>query len=283
MKVITSISDMQESVDAELRLNHTIGFVPTMGYLHEGHLSLVDQAKKENDFVVVSLFVNPLQFGPNEDFDQYPRDFNRDRKVAEDAGVDVLFCPQAVEMYPRTPVVSVSVDQRTNVLCGQSRPGHFNGVATVLTKLFHIVVPNRVYFGRKDAQQAAVIEGMVEDFNFRLDIVTCPTVRETDGVALSSRNIHLSQTEREEARNLYQSLQYGERFYNAGETNVQQLQTKVLEFLEKNIHEGVIDYVDVLSYPDLTKKQTCTGDMIIAIAVQYKKARLIDNIILIGK
>lgn len=280
MKVITSIRDMREIVTAEIQKNNTIGLTPTMGFLHEGHLSLIHQAQIENDIVVASLFVNPLQFGPNEDFDQYPRDFEKDKRVAEEAGVDFLFCPSTEEMYPGQPMVSVSVNKRADVLCGQSRPGHFDGVATVLTKLFHVIRPQRVYFGMKDAQQAAVVEGMVEDFNFELAVVTCPTVREQDGLALSSRNVHLSETERREAPTLYQSLQHGMDMFRAGEQSTQHLQEAVLHSLEKRLNEGKIEYVEVLSYPDLTRKERCTGKMIIALAVQFQSARLIDNVLL---
>lgn len=283
MKVIPSISKIREAVMQEIQKNHTIGLIPTMGYLHQGHLSLIHQAKKENDLVVASLFVNPLQFGPNEDFDQYPRDFERDRQAAEEAGVDLLFCPSTEEMYPREPVVSVSVNQRGDVLCGKTRPGHFNGVATVLTKLFHIIRPDAVYFGRKDAQQAAIVAGMVEDFNFQLNVVTCPTIREEDGLAVSSRNVHLSQDERKEAPWLYRSLQQGLDLFHSGERRTQQLRGSVNDFLNQHLQEGKMEYVDVLTYPELTRKERCAGEMIIAIAVQFRAARLIDNVLLEGE
>lgn len=283
MKIVTSIKEMQETIITEKRKGQRIGLVPTMGFLHEGHLGLVRQAVKENDLVVMSIFVNPLQFGPNEDYEQYPRDFKKDKKAAEEAGINILFYPSANEMYPSEPTVTVSVNKRTDVLCEKSRPGHFEGVATVLTKLFHIVMPDRAYFGMKDAQQAAVVDGLIHDFNFPVTLVTCPTVRETDGLAKSSRNVYLSETERKEAPALYESLQQGLKAYEAGERNTKQLRERVYGILNDRLTHGEIEYVDVLTYPELAKVHQCLGQMIIAVAVRFEKARLIDNVILNGE
>lgn len=210
MIVVTTIKEMQQKMIEYRKQGKTIGFVPTMGYLHEGHVTLLKEARKENDIVVLSVFVNPLQFGPNEDFDRYPRDIVRDEQIAKDAGVDVLFYPAVAEMYPRPLSVQVVVKERVDVLCGKSRPGHFDGVATVLTKLFHIVMPTRAYFGMKDAQQVAVVDGLIRDFHFPIELVAVPTVREADGLAKSSRNVYLSEEERKEAPALYAALKKSE-------------------------------------------------------------------------
>ncbi|WP_374722492.1 pantoate--beta-alanine ligase [Peribacillus tepidiphilus] len=279
MNIITSAKEMQSLV-SELRANgKSIGFVPTMGYLHEGHQRLLNEARFHHDIVVLSIFVNPLQFGPNEDFDRYPRDIERDEKIAKEAGVEYIFYPTVQEMYPNDMSVKVMVTDRTDVLCGKSRPGHFDGVATVLTKLFHIVMPHKAYFGLKDAQQVAVVEGLVRDFNFPLEIVPVETVREEDGLAKSSRNVYLSEKERFEAKELYQSLLKGKELIENGERNP----TKVMEAVGKHIQEhtsGEIDYVEIYSYPELKKLEELKGKIILAIAVKFTKARLIDNVII---
>ena len=196
MKVVNTITELQELIKHEKSQHHSIGLVPTMGFLHEGHRALLKRARQENEMIVLSVFVNPLQFGPNEDLANYPRDFDRDQKVAEEVGVDILFHPSVQEMYPNELSVTMQVHKRTNVLCGKSRPGHFDGVVTVLTKLFHLVQPNKVYFGKKDAQQVAVVDSLVNDLNFPLQIVAVDTVREHDGLAKSSRNVYLTEEER---------------------------------------------------------------------------------------
>lgn len=255
----------------------TIGFVPTMGYLHEGHVTLLKEARKENDIVVLSVFVNPLQFGPNEDFDRYPRDIVRDEQIAKDAGVDVLFYPAVAEMYPRPLSVQVVVKERVDVLCGKSRPGHFDGVATVLTKLFHIVMPTRAYFGMKDAQQVAVVDGLIRDFHFPIELVAVPTVREADGLAKSSRNVYLSEEERKEAPALYAALKKAKAAIENGLRDPRAVRALIEDHLKTYTH-GVIDYVEVYSYPELKPLDTLAGKIIIAIAVRFTKARLIDNI-----
>ena len=283
MKVITTIKELQQVIQRTKKQQNTIGFVPTMGFLHEGHCALLKQARNENDIVVLSIFVNPLQFGPTEDLDRYPRDFDQDQKVAEKIGVDYLFHPSVSEMYPYEPSVTLTVNKRTDVLCGASRPGHFDGVATVLTKLFHIVQPDKVYFGKKDAQQVAVVHGLVTDFNFPLEIITVDTVREEDGLAKSSRNVYLTAQERVQAPILYQSLQKAVGMIHDGETVPDRLISSIEDMIRTET-SGEIDYVSILSYPQLEKVEQITeNDIIIAIAVKFSKARLIDNIILTRK
>ncbi|GAE89106.1 pantoate-beta-alanine ligase [Acetivibrio straminisolvens JCM 21531] len=210
MRVIETISDLKAIVRTQKSMGRTIGFVPTMGYLHEGHLSLVNMSLQNNDYTIMSIFVNPTQFGPNEDFDRYPRDMERDLKLAESAGVDVVFAPSVKEMYPDGYNTYVNVEGITEVLCGKSRPGHFRGVTTIVAKLFNIVEPHRAYFGQKDAQQVAVIKKMVRDLNMNIEIITCPIVREEDGLAMSSRNVYLSPEERKSALILSKSLMESE-------------------------------------------------------------------------
>jgi pantoate--beta-alanine ligase len=283
MKVITTIKELQQIISLPKQQQKKIGFVPTMGFLHEGHCALLKQARNENDVVVLSIFVNPLQFGPTEDLDRYPRDFDQDQKVAKKLSVDYLFHPSDSEMYPHEPSVTLKVNKRTNVLCGSSRPGHFDGVVTVLTKLFHIVQPDKVYFGKKDAQQVAVVHGLVKDFNFPLEIIAVDTVREEDGLAKSSRNVYLSAEERVQAPTLYQSLQKAVEMIYEGETDPDRLISSIEDMI-KTETSGEIDYVSILSYPELEKVDRITeNDLIIAIAVKFSKARLIDNIILTRK
>ncbi|MBD7964734.1 pantoate--beta-alanine ligase [Fictibacillus norfolkensis] len=277
MKQINSIKDMQKLIADEKRAGKVIGFVPTMGYLHDGHLSLIERAKNESDVIVVSIFVNPLQFGPNEDFDRYPRDLDRDQKLALKAGADVLFFPETKEMYPQESVVTVSVNKRVDALCGESRVGHFDGVATVLTKLFHIVSPDFAYFGLKDAQQVAVIEGLVEDFNFPIKVIGCETKREADGLAMSSRNVYLSDSERQEAVHLSESLIRAKKWLLEGESG--ETEQKMIKYLEEHT-SGIVDYCKILSYPELLPPTPESKKLIIAVAVKFSKARLIDNVIL---
>ncbi|PLR77165.1 pantoate--beta-alanine ligase [Bacillus sp. V3-13] len=279
MNVITTISDMQKQMLNEKAQSKSVGFVPTMGFLHEGHASLLKKARAENDLVVLSIFVNPLQFGPNEDLDAYPRDFGRDRQLAEQLGIDYIFAPSADEMYPGKPSVIVKAMARTEVLCGKSRPGHFDGVATVLTKLFNIVRPDRVYFGMKDAQQVAVAQGLLADFHFPIELVAGQTVREADGLAKSSRNVYLLPDERIEAPFIYKALKLAEQMTAAGEKSA----AKILAAVENVIREntsGKIDYVEILTYPELEQVGELKGKIIVAAAVKFEKARLIDNIIL---
>ncbi|MED3981638.1 pantoate--beta-alanine ligase [Priestia megaterium] len=278
MKVITTIKDMQQEMKKEKQLGRSIGFVPTMGYLHEGHATLLGAARTENEVVALSIFVNPTQFGPNEDFDTYPRDFERDERVAKEANVDYLFYPSVEEMYKSSRSVAITVTDRVDVLCGQKRPGHFDGVATVLTKLFHIVTPDRAYFGKKDAQQVAVVDGLIEDFNFPVELRAVDTVREADGLAKSSRNVYLTDKEREEAPVLFKSLQSALQLLESGEKQVEILKETIRKEIEQHT-SGKVDYIDVYTYPELKTIKQAAGKIIIALAVQFSKARLIDNVI----
>ncbi len=279
MQIIEAITEMRQALAAEK--GSRIGFVPTMGFLHEGHLSLVRRAKDECERVVMSIFVNPTQFGPDEDYERYPRDLERDAQLAKEAGVDYLFTPSVEEMYPEELLTRIVVSQITEPLCGASRPGHFEGVTTVVAKLFHIVQPDRAYFGLKDAQQVAVIERMVRDLNFPVEIVACPTVREKDGLALSSRNAYLSPEERTQALSISRALQEVKSLVEAGKLHSAE-EAKAL--LEKQISSqplARIDYIQVLSFPDLKPVEFLTQKrVILAVAVYFGSTRLIDNLLL---
>jgi pantoate--beta-alanine ligase len=279
MKVITTIKDMQSEIMNQKAVAKSIGFVPTMGFLHEGHLTLIKQARQENDIVVLSIFVNPLQFGPKEDYSSYPRDFERDRALAECEQVDFLFYPSVEEMYPSAPSVKVVVQERTDVLCGKSRPGHFDGVATVLTKLFHIVMPTRAYFGIKDAQQVAVVKGLIADFNFPIELIAVDIVREEDGLAKSSRNVNLFPEERQQAPVLYKSLLEAKNAIETGERNSERVVKQITELITSESN-GMIDYVEIFSYPQLKPLEKLEGTIIVALAVKFSKVRLIDNSII---
>jgi pantoate--beta-alanine ligase len=279
MRVITTIQEMQNEMKKQKSLAKSVGFVPTMGYLHEGHLTLLKKARLENDIVVLSIFVNPLQFGPTEDFSTYPRDFDRDQSLAECEGVDFLFYPTVDEMYHQSPSVRVVVQERSDVLCGKSRPGHFDGVATVLTKLFNIVLPTKAYFGIKDAQQVAIVEGLITDFNFPIELIAVDIVREEDGLAKSSRNVNLLPEERRQAVILYKSLTTAKVTIEEGERNPQVIKSLVSNMITSET-KGQIDYVEIYSYPQLKALEKLEGTCIIAVAVKFSKVRLIDNIIL---
>ena len=272
------IKDLKENIITAKKTGISIGFVPTMGYLHEGHMSLVEQARKENDFVVMSIFVNPAQFGPNEDLERYPRDLERDTKMAVEARVDLLFFPQVDEMYPQDGGISIRAGAQADVLCGASRPGHFDGVLKVVTKLFHLVEPTKVYFGQKDAQQLAIIETLVRDYNFPLEVMRVPTVREKDGLAKSSRNVFLNEKERAEAPIIQQAIQLGIDDYKINQDAEKAKQVTIRHI--ENGTSGKIDYVELLSYPDLTNNLSNNTSVILAVAVFFEKARLIDNLIL---
>lgn len=279
MKVITTIHEMQEEMIKRKSQLHSVGFVPTMGYLHEGHLTLLKRARQENDVVVLSIFVNPLQFGANEDYSVYPRDFDRDRALAEAEKADYLFYPTVEEMYPVSSSVTAVVKDRVDLLCGKSRPGHFDGVVTVLTKLFNITMPTRVYFGKKDAQQVAVVETLIRDFNFPVQLIPVDIVRESDGLAKSSRNVFLLPGERKEAAALYKSLQTAAQLISNGERNPAKVVKMVRDFINTET-SAQIDYVEIYSYPQLKPIERLQGTFIIALAVKFSSVRLIDNIIL---
>ncbi|REK77218.1 pantoate--beta-alanine ligase [Paenibacillus paeoniae] len=260
----------------------SIGYVPTMGYLHEGHASLMREAKAHNDVSVLSIFVNPTQFGPNEDLDRYPRDEERDLKLADECGMDVVFLPTVHEMYPTPSKTSVIVGGLTDRLCGASRPGHFDGVGLVVSKLFHLVKPDRAYFGMKDAQQVAVIEQIVHDLNFDTIIVPCAIVREPDGLALSSRNVFLSAEHRAQAVVLSQSLDQARIWIQEDTMTAGLLQSRVKERIE-SAPDAIIDYVELLRYPSLEplEEEELTykldAPVLLAMAVKFGTTRLIDN------
>ena len=282
MKIICTVHEMQETARVLHRAGKQIGFVPTMGFLHAGHLSLMALAGEQTDTVVASIFVNPTQFGPNEDLDAYPRNFERDEQLCREAGVDYLFYPSAADMYPPGASVYVSEDRLSRVLCGASRPGHFRGVLTVVAKLFNIVLPDVAVFGRKDAQQLRLIEQMTEDLNFPVTIVSGPIVRETDGLAMSSRNTYLSPTERKEALCLRKALDLAERLYAGGERSAKRISGAMNELLA-SVPSARVDYISLVHWQDLTPVQELGGDILIALAVFIGKTRLIDNTRLNGK
>jgi pantoate--beta-alanine ligase len=281
IQVIETIEDLQKQLNRDSRGGATVGLVPTMGYLHEGHLSLVKQAKEQNDIVVMSIFVNPAQFGPGEDFESYPRDRERDLRLANDAGVDIVFMPSVKEMYPTDGGIRILPGRQADALCGASRPGHFDGVLKVVLKLFNIVDPDRSYFGIKDAQQLAIIETFVRDFNLRTAIVRVPIVREDDGLAKSSRNVNLTAEERLEAPAIYRALKAGAEMFDNG-MNAEAIVHKVSEEITSN-SSGRIDYVNVLAYPGLGPVTDDTQEVILACAVKFTTTRLIDNIIMSTK
>ncbi|UVI32428.1 pantoate--beta-alanine ligase [Paenibacillus spongiae] len=284
MIAITTIQELLHHMRTRRREypDDRIGLVPTMGYLHEGHASLMRRSKAECGFSVLSIFVNPLQFGPNEDFDRYPRDAERDLALAERNGIDLVFMPSVQEMYPSKPLTSVIISQVTDRLCGASRPGHFDGVGTVVSKLFHLTQPDRAYFGMKDAQQVAVIQRMVDDLNIQVEIVPCETVRESDGLAMSSRNVYLSPDARAQAVVLSQALTEAEQAVKEAGMTVKELEARIRETIAK-APLADIDYAEVLDYPDLTVPSAevdlsqYPNKLIVALAVKFGSTRLIDN------
>lgn len=278
MEVIRSIDEMKKQILNFKCHQKKIGYVATMGYFHEGHTNLMKQAKNENDIVVVSIFVNPLQFGPNEDYEQYPRDEEHDTLLAKQAGVDLLFIPGVNDMYPKKMLINLTIEERVNVLCGRTRPGHFNGVITVLSKLFNIIQPNRAYFGMKDAQQIAVVDALIHNLNFPIELAGVPTAREADGLAKSSRNINLRNKERSEAVWLYNGLKKGQKLVVDGERNPDIIVKEVMDSIINNT-TGKVDYVELLSYPELEPVSVIDGQVILATAVFFKQARLIDNLL----
>lgn len=287
MEAIVHIEELRSKLKAARRKKGNaegdirVGFMPTLGYMHEGHMSLIRQARRECDIVVVSIFVNPLQFGPTEDFDKYPRDNDRDLRLAEEAGADYVFLPSVSEMYPSPTKTTVVVKELTDTLCGASRPGHFDGVATVVTKLFNIVQPDRAYFGMKDAQQVAVIEQFTQDLNIPVQIVRCETLREPDGLAMSSRNVYLNEEERKQALVLSKSLSEAQSWMAEPDMKVEKLERNIRRTIE-SASLAVIDYVTILTYPGLepvTNPEPFNGKqtILVALAVKFGKTRLIDN------
>lgn len=278
-QVVERIKDMNSIVSQFKSQGKTIGLVPTMGALHDGHLKMIKQSIEENDITAVSIFVNPLQFGPNEDFDDYPRPFESDLEKLKQIGVDYVFHPTVEEMYPGELEMTITVGRLAQVLEGKERPGHFDGVVTVVNKLFNIIQPTRAYFGRKDAQQLAIIEKMVEDFNHSVQIVPIDIVREADGLAKSSRNIYLTDEERKEAVHLSKSLALAKKKYDEGERNSDVLIQAITQYLESNVSGDIVE-VAIYSYPELEEQHTIEGQIFISLAVKFSQARLIDNIII---
>ncbi len=276
MLIFDQIEMVRKQVGDWKKAGLSVGLVPTMGYLHEGHKSLIDAARKDNDRVVVSIFVNPMQFGPNEDLASYPRDLEKDAALCEAAGVDLIFHPQPEEMYAPGFCSYVDMNGLTTQLCGKSRPIHFRGVQTVVLKLFHIVTPDRAYFGQKDAQQLAVVKRMVRDLNVGTEIVGCPIIREADGLAKSSRNTYLNEAERQAALVLSRSLNAGRALVENGETSAQAVRDAIINEIEKE-PMAKIDYVEVVSFDTITPVETIQGSVLVAIAVFIGKTRLIDN------
>jgi pantoate--beta-alanine ligase len=275
MKVIETIAEMKKYRHG---LQGSVGFVPTMGYLHEGHISHILRSKKENDYSGASIFVNPTQFGPNEDFDRYPRDYPRDFALLEKAETDFVFLPSPQEMYPQGCNTWVEVLGVTSVLEGVIRPGHFRGVATVVTKLFNIVEPTRAYFGQKDAQQCVVIKKMAQDLNMNLEVIIGPTTREKDGLAMSSRNVYLSVEERAQAPILNQSLVMARRMLDEGEINCPKIRESIANLIKQK-PLGKIEYISIADALTLEELETIRKPLVISMAVRFGKTRLIDNIL----
>lgn len=279
MQIVKTVEDVRRQVKVWREQGLSVGLVPTMGYLHEGHKSLIDAAVEQNDRVVVSVFVNPIQFGPNEDLATYPRDLEHDAAICEEAGADLIFHPQPEEMYYDDFCTYIDMDSLTKGLCGKTRPTHFRGVCTVVGKLFHIVGPDRAYFGQKDAQQLAVIRRMVRDLNFPLQIVGCPIVREEDGLAKSSRNTYLSPEERKAAVILHKGLTKGEEMVKAGERDARKVKKAICDIIASE-PLAKIDYVDIVDFDNIQEKEVLEGSVLAAVAVYIGKTRLIDNFII---
>ena len=278
MKIVETVEEVRAQVKAWRKEGFSVGLVPTMGFLHEGHKSLIDRAVAENDKVVVSVFVNPMQFGPKEDLASYPRDLDRDAALCEDAGAALIFHPQPSEMYHDDFSSFVDMSTLTGGLCGKTRPIHFRGVCTVVSKLFNIVVPDKAYFGQKDAQQLAVIRHMVRDLNFGIEIVGCPIIREEDGLAKSSRNTYLNEKERQAALVLSRSLKEGKALMDAGEKDTAKIRKVITDMIEKE-PLAKIDYVEVVDWNTLESVDKVDGPVLTVIAVYIGKTRLIDNFI----
>ncbi len=276
MKIVTAIPAMQALTEDLRRQGRSIGFVPTMGFLHDGHLSLLRRARQECDNVVASIFVNPTQFGPAEDFDRYPRDEEGDRKKCESAGVDYLFLPSTPEMYPEKPTVFVHIEGLSDILEGAIRPGHFRGVATIVSKLFHIVKPHKAFFGQKDYQQCAVIKRMVRGLNLDVEIVILPTVREHDGLAMSSRNSYLNAVERRDAAAIYRALSEAEQLVRAGAREPDKVRKK-MQAIFAETKDISVDYIQIADPETLAPLDAIEGKLVILVAIRLGRTRLIDN------
>ncbi len=278
MEVAKTIQSIRKLVKAARAKGKTIGFVPTMGALHIGHISLIEAAARQTDFIIVSIFVNPTQFGPSEDFEKYPRPFDKDLEICKKHGVDVVFAPMPQEIYPGKNLTWVNVEKLTEPLCGQFRPGHFRGVTTVCAKLFNIVAPDMAFFGQKDAQQAIVIKRMAADLNMPLEIVVCPTIREPDGLAVSSRNQYLTRQQRKGATLIYKSLQKCRETIEAGVTNNKKIIDQMRKILNQ-IPSAKIEYISIVNAETLESIDQVAGKVLAAVAVKVGSTRLIDNIL----
>ena len=278
MQIVSTVKEVRTQVKEWRKQGLSIGFVPTMGYLHEGHASLMKRAKEECDKVVASIFVNPMQFGVNEDLDSYPRDLDADAKLCDSIGVDLIFHPEVEEMYAEGFCSFVDMNGLTKELCGKSRPIHFRGVCTVVNKLFNIVTPDKAFFGQKDAQQLAVIKRMVKDLNMDIEVIGCPIIREEDGLAKSSRNTYLNEEERKAALILSQTIRLGEQLVKDGVTNVAELVVAMKENISKE-PLAKIDYVEAVNMDTIEKIDKVEGTVLVAMAVYIGKTRLIDNFI----
>jgi pantoate--beta-alanine ligase len=276
MKIIQSLEQMKAFSDSLRLKGQKIAFVPTMGYFHDGHLSLMSYGRERGDCLVISIYVNPAQFGPGEDFERYPRDLERDKRLAEKVGVDIIFYPENNDMYPSHFQTFVNVERVTQNLCGLSRPGHFKGVTTVCAKLFNIVKPHITIFGKKDFQQLTVIKRMVQDLNMDMEVIGMPTVREHDGLAMSSRNVYLKEKERESALSLSRSLKLAKGMYDAGERNASIILAKVRTLIEGHPHTR-IDYAEICNTTTLEDIEYLEGESVLALAVRVSSTRLIDN------
>jgi pantoate--beta-alanine ligase len=278
MKVARTIKSLSAIVSEARDAARTIGFVPTMGALHEGHISLIERSGRHRDFIVVSIFVNPTQFGPGEDLAKYPRQLRKDLHFCKEHGVDVVFVPSVEEMYKKENLTWVSVEKLDKPMCGQFRPGHFRGVATVCAKLFNIVRPDIAYFGQKDAQQAVIIRRMVADLNFPMKVTVCQTVRAGDRLALSSRNQYLSKQQRKDATSIYRSLTTAGKMIEAGMTNPKTIIAKMRKIINAAESLESIDYISIVDAETLEEVKRITGRVLIAIAARFGTTRLIDNI-----
>lgn len=279
MKIVQTVEEVRAQVKEWRQAGLTVGLVPTMGYLHEGHKSLIDRAVKENDRVVVSVFVNPMQFGPTEDLASYPRDLDRDAALCEGAGAALIFHPEPENMYSPDFSSFIDMNTLTKGLCGKTRPIHFRGVCTVVGKLFNIVQPDKAYFGQKDAQQLAVIKHMVADLNFDIEIIGCPIIREADGLAKSSRNTYLNEEERKQAVILSQALNQGKELIEDGETRASVIKQIIRDKIE-TMPLARIDYVEIVDFKTFKDLDEIQGEVLAAVAVYIGKTRLIDNFII---
>jgi pantoate--beta-alanine ligase len=279
MKVAKTIKSVRVLVKAARKAGRTIGLVPTMGALHQGHISLIKRSVKNGDFVVVSIFVNPTQFGPREDFKKYPRPIAADLKICKDNGVDVVFIPAPKQMYGAGTLTWVSVEKLDEPMCGRFRHGHFRGVATVCAKLFNIVCPDFAHFGQKDAQQAAIIKRMVADLNFPLKIIVCPTIREPGGLALSSRNQYLSAEQRKDATSIYQALKTARQMIKSGVANPKTIADRMRKIISASNSLTGVDYISIVDAGTLQNLNRVAGRVLVAVAARFGSTRLIDNIL----